>query len=78
MATLLYRLFFRQLHYLTYPYPNGLKEDLLKLSRTDEGRIQDVCAYNVLLGRIFADAAKAVVEAAGRGMGEVALVGSHG
>jgi anhydro-N-acetylmuramic acid kinase len=71
------RLYFRQVHYLTYPYPNGLKEDLLQLSRED-GRIQDVCSYNVLLGRIFADAAKAVVEAAGKKMEEVFLVGSHG
>lgn len=72
------RLSFRQLHYLTFPYPSGLKEDLLKLSRAGEGMVQDVCSYSVLLGRIFADAAKAVVEAAGREMGEVALVGSHG
>lgn len=83
------RLSFRQLSYLTHPYPPSVKEDLLRMmdSEGEGGRrgergetlvLRDLCIYNALLGRIFADAAKAVVARAGMNMCEVALIGSHG
>lgn len=62
--------------FLTYPYPTGLKEDLLKLCV--EGTVEELCINNVLLGEIFATAAKAVITQAGKTMTDVALVGSHG
>ncbi len=67
---------FHQVGFLTWPYSAGLKEDLVRISV--DGKVAEVCAYNVLLGRVFADAARAVVTQAGRKMEEVALIGSHG
>ena len=61
---------------LTHPYPAGLKEDLMRLC--SGGIVSDVCSYNVLLGKLFAEAAKAVARAGGVEMGKVSLIGSHG
>lgn len=43
-----------------------------------DGRVSDVCSYNVLLGKLFAEAAKAVARAGGVEMAKVSLIGSHG
>ncbi len=80
------RLTFHQLSYQTHPYPPSVKEELLRMIDSEGGGgksgdtsvLRELCIYNALLGRIFADAAKAVVAQAGMNMYEVALIGSHG
>ena len=62
--------------FLTDRYPVGLKEDLLRICRC--GSVEEVCSYNVLLGRLFAEAARAVVTQCGMEMQEIDLIGSHG
>lgn len=64
------------LAFLTHPYPASLKEELLRVSVG--GGVEQVCRYNVLLGKVFAEAARGVVSRAGREMAQVSLVGSHG
>ena len=62
--------------FLTHPYPEKLKDDLHHLCTA--GSTGDVCLYNVLLGKMFAAAAKLVVERCGLAMEDVAVIGSHG
>ena len=66
----------RQVGFLTHPYPEGLKDDLLRIC--SHGRVEEVCSYNVLLGRLFAEAAGAVVGQCGLEMGSISIIGSHG
>jgi len=63
------------LKYVTWPYPEGLREELLRLSV--EGKVHEVCQYNVLIGKIFADAARAVAKEARVDMSQVQLIGSR-
>ena len=37
-----------------------------------------MCSYNILLGRLFAEAARAVVARCGAEMASIAVIGSHG
>ena len=37
-----------------------------------------MCSYNILLGRLFAEAARAVVASCGVEMESIAVIGSHG
>ena len=42
------------------------------------GGVQEVCSYNVLLGKLFADAALTAMTTWGLRIDEVSLIGSHG
>lgn len=64
------------LGFLTHPYPEELKDDLSRLCRA--GSTAEVCLYNALLGKMFAQAAKKVVEVCGLEMKDIAVIGSHG
>lgn len=64
------------LSHLVFPYPRGLKMELLRVCAG--GTVGEVCSYNVLLGRLFADAARAVVGRCGTEMERVTVIGSHG
>lgn len=65
-------------HFRSFPYPEGLREELLELSTAGKGRVDQLCRMNVLLGEIFADAALQLLASAGVSAGEVDLIGSHG
>lgn len=65
------------LNFLTKPYPAGLQEALLHLSQS-RGGVADVCAYNCLLGQLFAEAAQEVVAQGGHSMADISVIGSHG
>lgn len=62
--------------FLTHPYPAGLKGDLMRIC--SNGTVSEVCSYNVLLGKLFAEAAKAVAREGNVKMENISLVGSHG
>ena len=62
--------------YETYAYPEGLKEALVDIS--DHGSVQDICLYNVLLGKLFAEAAKQITAKCRVSLKSVAVIGSHG
>lgn len=67
---------FEVLGFITLPYPDGLKEELLRVCR--EGKVWEVCQYHSLLGQLFAEAAGTMVEKVGLEMSDVAVIGSHG
>ena len=64
--------------FLTFPFPQGIREAILAASAPATGSVDLLCRLNVALGEIFADAAFAVVGQAGMPMAAVDLIGSHG
>lgn len=50
-------------HFATVPYPRGFKARLLRLSTA--GTVADICTFNVLVGKLFAQAVHDTVKAAG-------------
>ena len=66
------------LHFVTHPYPAGLKETLLQISAPDGGSTAEVCRLNFLLGHLFADAVAALLQAAHFDPARLHFIASHG
>jgi len=66
------------IRFITFPYPEGLREKLLEISTPGKGSVDEICRYNIVLGEIFANAINALLEKAGVNADEVDFVGSHG
>lgn len=69
---------FRLRGFTTVPYPRGLREFLFENSDPETARLHDVARLNILLGELFAQAARRVVWLGGKRMADVDLIGSHG
>ncbi len=65
-------------HFITFPYPPGLKEKILEISTPGRGSVDQICQLNVLLGEVFATAAKELLRVAGVDPQTVDFIGSHG
>lgn len=68
----------RQRGFVSIPYEEPMRRELLRLAAGGAGGSRDLCLVNFRLGALFADACEAVCAAAGVDPGEVDLVGSHG
>lgn len=68
----------RVVHFLMQPLDAGLREQVRQLLPPHQGSTAGVCEASVLLGEAFADAANAVVHAAGVAPAQIDLVASHG
>lgn len=59
-----------------------MREALFRLSEGEggggRGGVANVCLYNFLLGRLFAEAAQVIVAQAGHSMDDITVIGSHG
>lgn len=62
----------------TIDFPDGLRDRILAISDPAQGRVDDICRMNFILGELFAEAAITVAEAAGHAMADVDLIGTHG
>jgi anhydro-N-acetylmuramic acid kinase len=62
----------------TYPYEKTLREELLELYNPQRASIEKLSRLNILLGRLFARAARTVAEKAHVPLEEIDLIGSHG
>ena len=69
---------FRLIEFITHPFPEDVKSRVFQLFSPSSCSVEDVCEMNFVLGRIFADAALAVIQRAGLKTSEVDLIGSHG
>ncbi len=69
---------FRLIEFITYPFPEDIQERVLQMFQPASCSVEDVCEMNFVLGNVFAQAALAVIEAAGLKTSEVDLIGSHG
>ena len=63
-------------HFITVPFPEDVRQRVLRLCRG--GDVTEVCALNVLLGELFAEAALNVTAHCSLLTADVDLIGSHG
>jgi len=68
----------QQVEFQTYPYPKGFKEFLLKNSNPLSAKLDDVTRLNILVGELFADAARKIIRKIGKKNSNIDLIGSHG
>ena len=64
--------------FVSLPYPNGIRDEILRLASGREGGSRDLCLFSFLLGQLSLEACLAVCEQAGVKPEQVDLVGSHG
>jgi len=63
---------------LMYPYPDGFQQRILDGCLPEHSRVDTLCQLNFDMGELFAKAALAVIEAAGKRPEDIDLIGSHG
>ncbi|MBM3264873.1 MAG: anhydro-N-acetylmuramic acid kinase [candidate division Zixibacteria bacterium] len=66
------------LSFETVPYPDGLREEIFRISAPEHGRVDAICRINFLLGERFAGAAHTAARQAGLSLSDIDLIGSHG
>ena len=69
---------FRQLAFVSYPYPVGFREYVLENSLPGTGSVDTISTLNILIAQFFADAVKSVARKARIPFSEIDLIGSHG
>ena len=69
---------FRQIAFLTQPYPDGLKKLIFEQSEPATSGVDTIARCDFLLGELFAMAALRVAKKAGVRIDDVNLIGSHG
>ena len=69
---------FEQLAFETYPFPEGMKELVLKNSIKDTSNVEDICRLNMLYPQLYAEAIFKLCEKAKIDISEVDLIGNHG
>jgi len=68
----------KQLAFVSLPYPEDIRREILRLASGTEGGSRDLCLFHFLLGELALEACRAVCEKAGIPPESVDLVGSHG
>ncbi len=69
---------FKQIQFITYPYPAGLKERINNIITNKRTSPEEISKLNILLGEIFADAALTVCKRGKIPASKIDLIGSHG
>jgi anhydro-N-acetylmuramic acid kinase len=69
---------YKQLAFISSPYPRNVREMILRNSSADSSSVEEIARLNFLLGEFFADAAARVTRRAGCKLSDVGLIGSHG
>lgn len=68
----------RPVAFVSLPYPEEIRNEILRLAAGDAGGSRDLCRFHFLLGQLGLEACAAVCEKAGVSPEEIDLVGSHG
>ena len=68
----------KQLGFITYPFPSGLKKKILENSTTNSGSVTDICQLNFLIAHLYVDAVKELCKKSKFKLSDVDLIGSHG
>jgi len=68
----------RLLAYDVFPYSPPIRRQILKLSRPESARLDDICHYNFVLGELFAEAVIKLCKNSGVALRSIDLIGSHG
>ncbi len=64
--------------YLEYPFPDGLKELVLRNSAKETSNVEDICRLNFLIPQIYVDAINELCEKINISLEDIDLIGSHG
>ena len=68
----------KQIGFITYPFPAGLKELLLENSTVKHGNVTDICKLNFLISLIYVDAVKSICGKTKIPISSIDVIGSHG
>src|SRR5690606_30174288 len=68
----------KQLGFITFPFPKGLKERLLDNSSLNSGNVTDICRLNFLVSHIYVDAVKNLCKKTKISIDKIDLIGTHG
>ncbi len=66
------------LGFVSVPYPENVRNEILRLASGKEGGSHDLCLFSFLLGQLSLEACLAVCEQSGVPKESIDLVGSHG
>jgi anhydro-N-acetylmuramic acid kinase len=66
------------LGFIEYPFPEGMKNFILRNSVKETSNVEDICRLNFLLPKIYADAIKTLCKDIDFQMENIDLIGSHG
>lgn len=69
---------FNVLAYKEFRIPSEIKKYVLKVSRVETGRVDDVCRLNFLLGKFYSDCVNKFIRLCGIKNNDVDAIGSHG
>ncbi|MBW7888637.1 MAG: anhydro-N-acetylmuramic acid kinase [Bacteroidetes bacterium] len=69
---------FRELAFVSLPYPKGYRDYVLKNSLPGTGSVDTISSLNVLVSHFFSDAVRAVANKAGIPLHSIDAIGSHG
>jgi anhydro-N-acetylmuramic acid kinase len=68
----------KQLHFIDFPFPKGLKETILRNSSINSGNVTEICKLNFLISQIYVNAIKKLCKSAGIPLNKIDFIGSHG
>lgn len=68
----------RLMEFITMEIPSDVKDEIRLAVRPETGRVDLICSLNFKLGKLFAEAAKAVCAKAGMPISRVDYIASHG
>ena len=68
----------RMLGFVSLPYPDAVRAEILRLASGREGGSRDLCLFSFLLGQLSLEACLAVCKKTGIAPEQIDLVGSHG
>jgi anhydro-N-acetylmuramic acid kinase len=66
------------INFITVPYPNELRDRLLKISLPGKGTVDEICRMNFLTAEYYVDTIFELCARAGINISELDLIGSHG
>lgn len=68
----------KQLGFMTYPFPKGMRELILKNAETNGGNVTEICKLNFLIARVYVSAIKSLCRKINFPLNKIDLIGSHG
>jgi len=69
---------FELINFQTFPYPDQLRNDLMAISQPGQGRVDQICRLNFVVGEYFADAVFNICRLSNFDISQLDLIGSHG
>jgi anhydro-N-acetylmuramic acid kinase len=64
--------------FLEYPFPDGLKEAILKNSRKESSNVEEICRLNFLIPKIYTEGINKLCNELNIKFSDIDLIGSHG